>query len=297
MLGRDHPRVIGEGAVDQFRGQHHRADGEADLARRQFDADLGLGVLDQLLHFADRLARHDDAGHADGARWRRDLDAGEPVAVGRDRAQHGVAVDLGDVHEHAVEIVAGFLVRDGELRLVDQPLQVGRPMREAWRQLAGGEIGEIAFGQALQGEARAAGAQQQLAVVAGAPARPARRRAACARFRRACGPAGWCAPFMPTSAGDGLGHLEVEVGRLQLQAVAVWRCSRTLDRIGMVLRRSTTRWTWPSDLSKSRSLQRDFHVREPKGTKGRQDCLAAAHKARAETANPPFPRRRRGWKV
>ena len=37
VVGRDDAPVIGEGAVDQLRGQHHVADGEADLAGRQFD--------------------------------------------------------------------------------------------------------------------------------------------------------------------------------------------------------------------------------------------------------------------
>ena len=42
----------------------------------------------ELLDLGDGLARHDHARHAVGAGRRRDVDAGEPVAVGRDRAQH-----------------------------------------------------------------------------------------------------------------------------------------------------------------------------------------------------------------
>src|SRR5580692_11322604 len=48
-------------------------DRETDLALRQFDADLGLVVLDQPLHLADGLARHDHAGHAGCALRQRQI--------------------------------------------------------------------------------------------------------------------------------------------------------------------------------------------------------------------------------
>ena len=48
----------------------------------------------------------------------------------------------------AVEVIARLLRRDRELRLVDQPLQIGGRERRSDRQLAGGEIGEIASGSA-----------------------------------------------------------------------------------------------------------------------------------------------------
>ena len=59
-----------------------------------------------------------------------DFDARQPMAVGRDRAQHRLALDLGRMQENAVEIIARLFVRDGELRLVDQPLEVARRERE-----------------------------------------------------------------------------------------------------------------------------------------------------------------------
>ena len=143
------------------------ADGEADLALRQFDRDLGLGVLDQALHLADGLARHDDARHAGGALRQRQLDLRQAVAVGRDRAQHLRLGGAGGVQIDAVEVVARLLGRDRELGLVDQPLEVGGGEREAVRHLAGGEIGKIALRQGLQREARAPGADRQHGAVAG----------------------------------------------------------------------------------------------------------------------------------
>ena len=48
---------------------------------------------------------------------------------------------------------------------------------------------------------------------------------------------------------DGLGDLEIEVGGLEGQLESSAGETRTLARIGMVLRRSTTRCTCPSDFS------------------------------------------------
>ena len=98
---------------------------EADLALRQLDRDLGLVVLDQALHLADGLARHDDAGHSGRALRQRQLDLRQPVAVGRDRAQRLRLAGAGGVQIDAVEVVARLLGRDRELGLVDQPLEVG----------------------------------------------------------------------------------------------------------------------------------------------------------------------------
>ena len=83
----------------------------------------GLGILDQLLDLADRLPRHDDAGHAFGAGGRIDLRLGEAVAVGRHGAQHRLAGDGDDVEVDAVQVVARLLGRDGELGAVDELLQ------------------------------------------------------------------------------------------------------------------------------------------------------------------------------
>ncbi len=89
------------------------------------------------------------------------------MAVGRHRAKHLFAGGLGAVEIDAVQIVARLLGRDRELRVGDQPLQLDRGQFELVPELAGGEIGEVGGGQALQEEARAAGTQHQLPGIAG----------------------------------------------------------------------------------------------------------------------------------
>jgi len=85
---RDDAAIVGEGAVDQFRRQHHVAEGEADLALRQFDRNLRLVVLDQALHFAHRLARTITPGMPSAPLGRAYRPA-PADAVGCDRAQRG----------------------------------------------------------------------------------------------------------------------------------------------------------------------------------------------------------------
>ena len=137
------------------------ADGEADLALRQFDADFALIVVDQPQHFADGLARHDHAGHAVRALGQGQVDLRQAMAIGRDRAQGGCLGGAGRVQIDAVEVVAGLLGRDRKLGAVDQPLQIGGGQRERMRHVAGGEIRKIVFGQGLQREAGAAGTDRQ----------------------------------------------------------------------------------------------------------------------------------------
>jgi hypothetical protein len=71
------------------------------------------------------------------------------------------------VQVDAVEIVARLLGRDRKLRLVDQALQGRGPKRELVGHVAGGEIGEVALRQGLEGKARSAGADRQDRAVAG----------------------------------------------------------------------------------------------------------------------------------
>jgi hypothetical protein len=97
---------------------------------------------------------------------RRHLDAREAVTVGGDRAQHGAVAGVEGVEEDAVEIIARLFRGDRELRLVDEALEVAGREREAVGQIARGEIREIAFGQGLEHEARAPGADLHLAAVA-----------------------------------------------------------------------------------------------------------------------------------
>src|SRR3546814_15708242 len=51
VRGRDHAAVIGEGTVDQLRGQHRMAELKADLAGRKADLDIALGLVDKLADF------------------------------------------------------------------------------------------------------------------------------------------------------------------------------------------------------------------------------------------------------
>ena len=144
------------------------AEGEADFRRRQFNDDFGARILDQLLHFGHSFARHDNARHAGRACRSRHFDTGQTMAIGCHRPQHGVATDIGRVHENAVEIIAGLFGRNRKLRLFDQLFQIARGKRKLVGEIARIEIGKITFGQTLQIEARAPRAQQILAIVAGA---------------------------------------------------------------------------------------------------------------------------------
>src|SRR5262245_49170477 len=217
VADRNHSAVVRERAVDQLRGEHHVAEREPDLARRQLDSHLGLRVLDQPLHFADRLAWDDDARHAGGAGRRRQLDLGEAMTVGRHRPQrHGVAA-AGCVQIDAVKVVAGLLGRDRELRLVDQSLEIAGHQAEAMRHLAGGKIGKIGFRQGLQGEARPAGADGERGAIAQRLQHDLRAVGQLAhdvvehvrRHRGGAGGAGF--------RRHALDHLEIEVRGLQAQ--------------------------------------------------------------------------------
>ena len=79
--------------------------------------------VDQLLQFADGLARNDDARHALRTGRSIHLGARQAVPVGRDGAQLQLAAALDGVEVDAVEVVARLFGRDRELRLVDQLLQ------------------------------------------------------------------------------------------------------------------------------------------------------------------------------
>jgi hypothetical protein len=169
------------------------------------------------LHLAHGLARHDDAGHAGGAVGQRQLDLGEAMAVGRDRAQHLDLVGAGGVQVDAIEVVARLLGRDRELGLVDQALELGGAELELVSHVAGGEIGEVALRQRLQREARAAGADRQHGAVAGGLQHDLRAFGQLAHdlvehVRRHGG-----GPARRHLGGDGLGHFEIEIGGLEGQ--------------------------------------------------------------------------------
>ena len=185
------------------------------LPLRQLDRDLGLAVLDQPLHLADRLARHDHAGHAGRALGHREIDLRQAMAVGGDAAQRLRLGAAGGVQIDAVEIVARLFRRDRKLRAVDQPFDVGGRQREGMRHVAGGEIGKVALGQRLQREARAAGADRQHRAVAVAFEHDLRAVGQLAHdvVEHVRGNRGRAASA--GLGGERLRHLEIEIGRLQ----------------------------------------------------------------------------------
>ena len=79
-----------------------------------------------------------------------------------------VPLDGGGMEIDAVQVVARLLGGDGEAGAVDDALEVGRRELEAVRQVALGHGREVGRRQALQGEARAAGANGQAVAVGGA---------------------------------------------------------------------------------------------------------------------------------
>ena len=163
FAGRDHPVVVGEGAVDQLAGQDRAAEAEADLGRRQRDLDRPLELLEQPVELGDRFARDDHVGHAVGAVGLGDGDPGQPVAVGRGGAQ--LVVD--DVEEDPHQIIARLLAGDGEARLLDDLAKRRGGKLEAGRKLALGDHREIVARQRRQVEARAAGDDLHLALGGG----------------------------------------------------------------------------------------------------------------------------------
>ena len=133
----------------------------------------------------------------------------------------GVLAVPGGVQVDAVQVIARLLGRDRELGLVDQPLEIGGGELERMRHLAGGEIGEVAFRQGLQGEARATGAQRQHGAVAGALDDDLRALGQLAHdlvehVRRHGGGAA-----RRDLGGDAVGDFEIEVGGLQAELALV----------------------------------------------------------------------------
>ena len=157
--------------------------------------------------------------------------------------RRGVKID-------AVQIVARLFRRDGEVRLVDQALQVGALEREFVRHLARRKIGKVAFRQRLQGEARTAGAYRQRCPVAGKFQNDLRalRQLAHDVIEHMGGHRG-------RSAGAASAAIASVTSRSRSVAfrLSVARSARrsTLARMGMVLRRSTARCTCPSDRNNS----------------------------------------------
>ena len=140
------------------------------------------------------------------------------MAVGGDRAQCAVLGGPRRMQIDTVEIVARFFRRDRELGTVDQPLHVGGAEREGMGHVAGGEIGEIAFRQGLQREARAPGADCQHGAVAVALQHDLRavRQLAHDVIEHVRGHGGGAAGG--GFGGERFGDFEIEVGGFQAEA-------------------------------------------------------------------------------
>ena len=152
----------------------------------------------------------------------------------------GPSGPCGGVHVDAVQVVAGLLGRDRELRLVEQPPQHRGRAGEVGLVLGARHDREVLARQRREAEVRASGADLEPAgdAVVGR-ARPSPRPAACGRSRAACGRRPCVAPARLTIAGArSITSMSRSVARK-----LTWSPSASIStfaRIGMVLRRSTT---------------------------------------------------------
>ena len=126
-----------------------------------------VAVVDQLADFGYGLARHDHGRQVRRPFGQRRVGAGEPVTVGGDGAQARDAfLVLRLMQVDAVEIVAGFLGRDGEAGLVDQAPQMVPRQLEGMGQIVVGHHRKLVDGEAREPEARAPRDHVELPAVA-----------------------------------------------------------------------------------------------------------------------------------
>ena len=187
VAGRDDALIVREGAVDQFRGQHDAArpsgapwPGTARRARSRSPPSTSFWISATALRgmITPGMPSEPFGAGSISTRARRCPSVATARSAVRAALVDGVEVD-------AVQIVARLLRRDRELGLVDEALQVAGLEAEAVRQFARREVREVALGQRLQHEARAAGADLHLGrVAAESRGRPAPLPAACGRSRR-----------------------------------------------------------------------------------------------------------------
>ena len=168
------------------------------------------------------------------------------MTVGCGSLQHRLVLIL-HVQENAIEIIARFLGRNREFGLVDNLDQRGGGQLKRGRQITFGNNREVIAGQRLQVEPRASSVDLHLAI------------GGVHLHLRAIGQ--FAGDIEQGMRGDsnrtGGFHLCLNrIDNLQSRSVAISlmlpssaASISTLDRIGMVLRRSTTDWTWPRLLS------------------------------------------------
>ena len=179
----------------------------------------------------------------------RQLDLGESMPVGRDRAQDRLARRSRRVEIDAVQIIARLLGRDGEARLLDETLEVGGGQRKVVAEIIDAERGEIVGRQRLERELRrpARDDEPSLLAVLDQLDIVAFGELAHDVVEHMGGHGGRA--FALGARRHRLDQLHVEIGRGQLQLV-VAGLNRTFDRMGMVFRRSTTLATWASARAK-----------------------------------------------
>ena len=219
-------------------------------------------ILDQALHLADGLARHDHAGHAAGPVRQGKIDLRQAMAVGGDAAQGRGFGGARAVQVDAVQIVAGFLGRDRKLRAVDQPLHVGSGQRKRVRHLACGQVREIALRQGLQREARAAGADGEHGAVAGRLQHDLRSFRQLAHdvvqhVRRHRGRA-----TVSDFRSQRLGDFEIEVGRFQAEA-GIFRPQKHVAEDGNRVAAFDNAMNVSQRFEKLRALDGDLHYPKP----------------------------------
>jgi hypothetical protein len=203
------------------------------------------GRFHQAAGLGDGLARHDHAGQAGRALGGRHLGQGQAVTVGGHGAQLDLAALVDRVEIEAVQIVAGLFGRDRETGLVDQTDQLVGIDRDAARQAVRAHDREVAGRQHRQVEARTAGLDHQAGVIAAEAQRDVGAVGQLADdFIEGVGRRGDLAGDVDLSQAL-VDDLHVQIGRRERQRVAS-ADSRMFDRIGMVLRRSTTLCTCPS---------------------------------------------------
>jgi hypothetical protein len=166
------------------------------------------------------------------------------------------------VQVDAVQVVAGLLGRDRELRAVDQPLHIGGRQRERMRHLARGKVREIALRQGLQRKARAAGADGQHGAVAGRLEHDLRSFRQLAHdvvehVRRHGGRAA-VADF----GGERFDDFEIEVGRLQAEA-GILRPQKHVAEDGNRIATFDDAMNVSQRFEKLRALDGDLHYPKP----------------------------------
>ena len=220
------------------------------------------GVVEQAARLVDGLARDDHAGRAGEALRRRHLGQGQAPAVGGHGPQLRLAVLDHGVEVEAVQVVARLLGGDREAGLVDQPDQVGGVDGDRIGEPLGRHHREVAGRQHRQVEARAPGLHRQARILAGVAQRDvgALRQLAddLVEGVRRRGDLAGALDLGRARVGD----LHVEVGGREGDAGPGSADSSTFERIGIVLRRSTTLCTCPSAFnSAARSIVSFIQVR------------------------------------